>query len=303
MKLIKALLGLAVGLIVLLAVLVVVAFMYIDTAVKQGVERGGSYALQVPVTLDNADLGVFAGTLALTGLEVANPPGYDAPNFLSLQNAAVSLDTSTINQPVVTLPAFNLSDLTINLQRNDQRPNYAVILDNLKRLSTGGDAQPSPEGDAKKVIINQVSLRNITVNLDLLPAGGELTNTHVKLDEVILNNIGTASNGVTVSEATAIIVKALMSVIAETAGDLFPAELLTDLQSQLASLDTLGAGLTTAISGDIQKLGEDLTNQAQDAIDDAATKAKDAVDNAAEDLEEKAREGIGNLLPGQKKDD
>ena len=326
MKLIKALLGIFVGLLVLLVVLGVVAVMYFDSFIKAGVEKGGTYALQVPVTLDDADLGILSGELALTGLTVANPEGFSSPHFLSLGEAGVAVDPATINQPVITLPLFALADLDINLQRAEPGTNYSVILDNLKRLqsdSTDTPADPAPAGDEPKVIINEVILTNIKVNIDLLPltnnaaaaalnnaTGGQasdIAKTSITLDEVKLTDIGTAADGgtagVTISEATGIIVKALMSVIAETAPDLFPADLLADLKSQLASLDQLGPNVQALATGEIEKLGEDLQHKAQEALDGATDQAKDAVKDASKDLEEKAKEGLQGLIPGSSSDD
>lgn len=326
MKLLKALLGIGVGLLVLLVVLGIVAVMYIDNIAKTAVEKGGTYALQVPVTLDDADVGILSGELGLSGLTVANPDGFSSPHFLALGEGGVAIDPATANEPVITLPRFALTDLDINLQRAEPGTNYSVILDNLKRLqseSTDAPSDPAPAGDEKKVIINEVVLTNIKVNIDLLPltnnaaaaalndaTGGAAANvakTSITLDEVKLTDIGTAAEdgtaGVTISEATGIIVKALMSVIAETAPDLFPADLLADLKSQLASLDQLGPNVQALATGEIEKLGEDLQNQAKEALDNVTDEAKDAIDDAAKDLEEKAKEGLQGLIPGGKSDD
>ena len=64
----KIVFGLAVVGIALVAVLVGIVVVSIDTIAKQGVERGATYALQVPTTLDKADVGIMSGTFAMSGL-------------------------------------------------------------------------------------------------------------------------------------------------------------------------------------------------------------------------------------------
>ena len=82
----KLLIKIVVVLVLLLVIGVLTTFFFIDRIAKAGVEKGATYALGVPTTLKSADVGVFAGTFAMSGLNVANPEGFDKePHFLKLE--------------------------------------------------------------------------------------------------------------------------------------------------------------------------------------------------------------------------
>src|SRR5690554_6816935 len=92
----KILIGLlAVVLVVVIAVvvLVVVGVSQIDNLLKAGIERGGTYATGVSTTVDDVDVQLRKGTLDLSGLVLANPPGFDTPHFLALAETGMALNS------------------------------------------------------------------------------------------------------------------------------------------------------------------------------------------------------------------
>jgi hypothetical protein len=67
---------------VLLVVLVFVLFtMFGNKALKMGVETGGTAALKVPVSLQDANLSILGGKVELSGLNIKNPRRLSAPGF------------------------------------------------------------------------------------------------------------------------------------------------------------------------------------------------------------------------------
>lgn len=293
MKLIKRLIAVLVILVVLVGVGAFAALMYIDSIAKAAVERGGTYAMGVPTTLGSADVGIRKPGFYMKSLNVGNPTGYKSASFLTVGDGGVNVSLESLNKDVVELPRLALSDIQVNLEKAEGKANYQVILDNLKKLESGDPAQQPKESSGKKFVINEVDIRNVKVHVDLIPVGGSLTQVNITLDEVKLNNVGTAGKGVPLPELASIIVKALMSAIVDKGGGLLPGDLLGDLQGQLAqlkNLDELGV-----------KLQADMKQQAEKAIEGVKQDVEKKIDDTKKDVEKKLQEGLKGLIPGDKK--
>lgn len=314
MKILKLILIIAVLLVLLLIAGVLFALSQINAIAKTGIEKGSTYALGVNTTVASVNIGLFSGTFSMNGLNVANPQGYPGPHFLKLGNGSVAVSLASLNQPTIEVPTFSLSDLDVRLEKTDGAANYQVILDNLGRLSSGKPAdpnQPAPTGDEKKLVINELTLRNIKVHVDLLkPAGaigdvvGKATAIDIPIKEIKLTNVGktgtgVGGTGVTVSQLSSIIVQAVLAAVAENGAGVLPADLLGDLKGKLGNLDGLkGLGMQ-AVGGVTEKATEaakQVTEGAKEAVKDATKKGEEAVKKG----EEAVKKGLENLLPGKK---
>lgn len=294
MKLIKRLIVVVALLIILVVGVVIFALTRIDSLFKTAVEKGGTYALGVKTTLASADVELTQGKVSMSGLNVANPTGYKSDSFLGLGAGSVQVAIPTLNQPVIEVPMLNLSDITVNLEKTGGKANYQVILDNLSKLG-GGSSEPAPSGSQQKFIINNVDIRNVKVHVDLLPEGGQLTQVNVPIDEIQLKNVGTASKGLPAGELAEVIIKAVLAVVVEKGGGLIPAEMLGDLQSQLAKLgdlQSMGIEVQSKLGDAAQKALEDVKGQAEKGLEEGKKKVDDAVKDAQKKLED--------LIPGKK---
>ena len=81
----RKLLRLVLLLVVLVAVAVGVALYYVDSLAGTGIERGATYALGVPATVHEADVGLLGGTLRVDRLTVANPEGFKTPHLVAVK--------------------------------------------------------------------------------------------------------------------------------------------------------------------------------------------------------------------------
>jgi len=266
----------------------VVGWIMIDRVAASGVRSGTSYALGVDTELRKADVRVFGGRFALSGLRVGNPEGFDAPHFLALEDGRVDADLRTLLDDVVELPELRLEGLDVHLQRRGATSNYQVILDNLERLegAPAGEPEPAPEG--KGYIVRVVELRDITVHADLLPEGGEMTRASVRVPAITLRDVGTAADPVSLPEMTSIVVRALLTAAIEAPG--LPDGMLDDLRGRLEALGSLGAAKLDMARQEADKAADKARDAAEGLADDAA----DAIDSAAGGLGERLR----GLRPG-----
>ena len=295
-----------VGLVVLAIVLV---WVWIDSLAQSGVERGATYALDVPTTLEAADVGLLAGGITLTGLEISNPEGFDAPHFLTLDSADLDVSVGSLTSDTVEIPSLVLSGIDVRLERTTEGSNYKAILDNLSRFEKGEKAEPSPEG--KAFVIRTLEIRDVKVHVDAVPIGGtlgELASAELTVPELVLRDVGSGGRPMSVAELSAVILKTILASAIDVGGGVLPEDVLGELGGQLSSmlrLDQMGVG-------DIEGLGrqaaellgapvEDVAEQVQSALDDASSTAQDAVegvqDSIAEEAE-RARDRLGGLLGG-----
>lgn len=287
---IKKLVLLVVLLVVICIGAVVAAFFAIDSIAKRGIESGGTYAFGVPTTLDSASVGILGGTFSMSGLKVANPPGYGSSPFMSLGSGGVAVTLASLREPVVRLPRLSLDDLNVSLEKKGGTANYSVILGNLKKLSSGGSPKQSGGGE-KKFVIRELSLKNIKIAVNLLGAPGAVGNlakVTIPIDEIRLENVGqtgtgVAGTGVTMEQLSSIIVQAVLKAAAEQGGGILPAEILGELQGGLANLGNLDQ-LGMKVLADpkmLEKIGAGnatgAIEQGKKAVDDAAKKVTDLI--------------------------
>lgn len=297
-KLIKRLFALGFVLVVLVIGGIVLAVVNINSLAKTGIEKGGTYALGTNTTLQSANVGILGGTFSMNGLNVANPPGYKAPAFLSLGSGGVAVSFNTLSKPVVELPKLSLDNLNVALEKSGGKANFNVILDHIKKVADqAGGGGSGGGGGEKKFVVNELLLTNIKISVDLIGGPGDLTKVNIPIDEIKLNNVGktgtgVAGTGVTMSQLASIIVQAVLAAAADKGGGLLPADLLGDLQGGLAglgNLDNLGMSVAAKAQGTIEKIGGEAIKNVTDKIGGEAGK-----------VVEDATKKVTDLIPGLK---
>ena len=301
------------ALVAVVALLVVmgvgVIIMSINSIARKGIETAGTYAMGVPTTLDSASVGLFSGKFGLSGLNIANPAGYRGNQFFALGHGDLAISASSLRSDTIEVPLLALSDISLSLEKQGDKANYQVIMDNLAKLSKG-DAPPKPaaEGGAeKKLIINDLIIKNIKVRAELLGGGNALTDlvakaavADVTIPEIRLQNVGktgsgVGGSGVTVSQLSGIVMEAILSAVANSPGGLIPAELLGDLKGYLGKLGELSKLADVKSLGDV---GKAVGGKAGEAIKGVAETSQKAIDDLTKNVP-----GFGGLIPGQKKDE
>jgi uncharacterized protein involved in outer membrane biogenesis len=290
----KKLLKIVAALVVLLVIGVVVLFIYIDRIAKAGIEEGATYALDVPTTLNKASVGVFSGTFAMAGLNVANPQGYTTSHFLNMGQADTAVSLGSLLNDKIEVQLIHLADIDVNLEKKDGKANYDKILDNLKRFESSEPSTTEKQG--KKFVVHQIKIDNVVVHVDVLPIGGELTRVNVTVPQIMLKDIGSDTDqGVVIGDLTNIMVQAILRAVVEKGGDLLPKELLNDLGGALAQLK------------DLDKLGVTLTADTMKSVETVAEVGKQAIDTAAQGVGEATKKlgeatkdvpGVGKTLEG-----
>ncbi len=278
---IKKLAILAGALVVVLVVIVVIVFISIDSIAKAAIERGSTYALGVQTTLASADIGILSGEFAMSGLEVANPEGFESDHFLQLGEGFLAVSLGSLREDTVEVPTLALTGIDINLEKRGGKANYKIITDNLKRFESEDPGDEGAQADAgepgKRFVVHEIIIRDVNVKVDI-----GLTRMEVPIEEVRMTEIG--SESMTTAELTNRVVKMILAAIVKNGGQL-PADLVNELGGALAELGDIGNMTVTESVQAVGKIAEGLG----DGGDEVGKALGEAV------------EGLGGLFGEKKK--
>lgn len=284
----------------------------VDAMARDAVAGAASDALGVETTLTNLDIGLLSGTCRIEGLNVANPPGYEAPNFLAMKSGDVALTYGSLRDQTVELPYLRLTGIELNLEQEGKGGNYQVIMDNIGKGKTDEPAPPK-EGE-KGFIIRELTISGATANVTTNLLGKKTTK--VDLPQIKLTDIGSdTDNGAQLAKVTDMIVRAILLEIMRSGFDVLPREMIAQLTGGLEKLGPIGdinidainkigaeaLGGAADIAKDLTGVGKKLLDKDADngeAIKDIGETGKKAAESA-----EGIVKGIGGLFGKKKEDD
>ena len=154
--------------VILLVVAALVAgWLYLEPLVKGVVHKYGTQIVGTEVNLGGFSLNPLKGEVSISGLTVANPKGYSAPNLLSLGGVSVKVNPKSLLSDTIVVENVAISKPEITYEMPDfTTSNVMQIQQNVaKNTASSAKAEPSEEkaevkaentGASKKVIIRKV---------------------------------------------------------------------------------------------------------------------------------------------------
>lgn len=180
------------GIVVAIVVLLLVAYMAVDAIAASVLRSEGTSILGVKTDVSSIRLGLFSPETSVNGLVIANPPGFDKPEFLHLDRGVIAASVGTMLSSSITIPTVKLDGLTLDLEQIDGQLNATVIIDHVTK-ATAGDAGDA--GEPVHLTIGELEITNIKltargsiVNL----AGGKLDAT---IPSFVMKDVGTKTEG------------------------------------------------------------------------------------------------------------
>jgi hypothetical protein len=260
----KLLVRVVLGLVLLLLLAAGAALLFLDPIVGTAIGKGATYATGVEAKVDGVDVGLRDGSFEMTGLDLANPPGFSSPHFLKLGKARAHCDTGTVLSDRIEMQELTLEGLDVALERNAQGSNWSKILDHIEKVSGPDEEQPEKpsEGSQRSLTIRRIELRGVHVALTLgdVPVVG---GTHaLDLPPIVIEDFRTDGSVIEiVSKLTRAIVTSVLEQSARSGGGIFPKDVL-------ASLDQGLAGLRDELRGEARdRLQKELGEGAGKALD------------------------------------
>jgi hypothetical protein len=173
-------LGLAIG-IPLLAILIIM--INLDSFVRGGIQIGGTRALGVETRLKSADVSLWGRSIALRGLDVANPKGFSGPSFFKADLISVSAEVGALRKKEIHLYLVTLDRPEITYELASPKSNVAALMDNLK----GKGETPKPVAEKSqpvKLKIDRLTVSNAKVHAIVYGKSFDLA-----LGRVVMNNL------------------------------------------------------------------------------------------------------------------
>lgn len=252
--------------IVLLAVLILAAVVAIaidifaERALKTGIEVAATKALNVRVSVGKVDLSIMAGKLGISNLLINNPPGYQYDKLLELKDAQIEVDVKSLLGERVNVRKIKLDGVTVVLEQRGVTSNN--LQDVIKTVSDGRKAEGKSEKGGRKLHIDNLEISNVTVKAKLLPVPGKADTITLKLDPIVMTDLG-SDNKLDTAELSRKILIAIVTGVADKGTGVLPKEMTSAMKSTLDT--TIELGKTATKEG--KKLLEEGRNSGRELIE------------------------------------
>ena len=140
-------------------IIILVAILNVDYAVKNGIELYGSQALGVPVTVDRVMCNPFTGVLTVEGITIANPPTFTPAPLLHVDTMDVRV--AAISRELVTIKTLTLTGVTLHYEAG-----LPSNVDTLAAHFVTADDTAAPNFAIRRLIIRNGRAR---VSIPLIP--------------------------------------------------------------------------------------------------------------------------------------
>ena len=186
-----------IAILAIVAIAVVIALRYgageLDNVVASTVERYGSALTGTEVNVDGVNLELTAGRALVAGLTVGNPRGYETDYAVRIGSAIVSLDIGSLAGEVPVIEELVLDGALINAEQRDAASN----LTDIQKHATASSGEPQTR-EPGRIVVKRFRVRNASV---LVTSEHLSRPEELPLQDVIVNDIGSATGGATYSEA------------------------------------------------------------------------------------------------------
>lgn len=237
----KLLIRIGIVLAVLLVVAVLAVGLFLDGAVKKGVETYGPEFTKVSVKLDGVNLSVLSGSGSIKGLLVGNPEGFATPHAIKVDKASLSLSPGSVLSDKIVIKSIRIEGPEINYETGlTGGDNLHKILDNVTEATGGPSTNTASGKPAKKLQVDDFVITGAKVKVSVKGTGGAAA--PIILPDIHLTNLGQGPEGITPGELTKKIISQVSADVAKSA-----ASVVADLgKGAVKAVGEAGKGATDA---------------------------------------------------------
>ena len=210
----KILIGIA-AVIIVVVLAVVLLLGNIDKIVKGTLEDVGSELLGVPVRVASVKIKLKSGSGQITGLTIANPTGYSAPNAFQMDMIRLGLNLGSLGKQPLVVDELNIMNPAVQLEvKEDGTSNLKTLLNNIDKNSAKADKKAAEnttsdaisKGKPIRMSIGNLAITGVTVNVN---APGQAPQK-VVIPDIVEKNLGSGT-GLTPGEIGKLIVGRIIS--------------------------------------------------------------------------------------------
>jgi hypothetical protein len=254
----KKIFKIAVLLVIVLTAVLVALSVSIGSIIRKGVETVGPKITKTDMQLAGVNVSFLSGRGELTGFVLGNPEGYKAPSAISVGKASVALKPGSVFSDKIVIRSLRVQAPEITFEGGLKENNLTKILNNVESVT--GETSPTEPGQKKeptsgkepgqkKIEVDDFLLTGAKVKWVVPGMGGKTIN--VTLPDIVLKDLGTGEEGITVGE---LMQKVLGAVTEETIKAVGSA--MANLGSEAAeAAKNLGQGTVEGASKTLKNLG------------------------------------------------
>jgi len=205
----KLIIRLLLALVVVVILAVLAVGLFLDGAIKKGVETFGPKLTKVDIKLQSVSLSLLSGSGTIKGLVVGNPEGYKTPCAINVGAATLALKPGSLLSDKIIIKTINVQGPEITFETNLKNNNLSKILANVQEATGGGQAEPAkpqeptqPQGakPAKKLQVDEFVITGGKIHVSV--TGLVQGTATVPLPPIRLQDLGTGPEGITPAELT-----------------------------------------------------------------------------------------------------
>ncbi|MCI0505528.1 MAG: hypothetical protein L0Z73_05395 [Gammaproteobacteria bacterium] len=188
----KALLGLVILLIVVIAGGLYYVFTNLDTIAETAIEKYGSEATRTAVQVENVKISLAEGSATINGLSVANPEGFSLPTAFSLGEITTDINLDKTTGDLIVIDLINIAAPEVFYEINAERKgSLNVLKDNLDSGTTGtspaSTTTESSVGSTMTLDITRFVIQDAGLHAKVVPLNNKTYD--LKLPALPLNNL------------------------------------------------------------------------------------------------------------------
>jgi hypothetical protein len=139
--------------------------------IRGQIEAQGSKILGTPVTCADVDLSLLGGGVTLSGITIANIPGFEAKNLFELQEVAVNVSLMSLLGSTITVEEIRVNGPKVALETNKEgKRNLQELLAQIKaaqaQTAEEAPAEPAPAAEPSAtpgILLSRLTLDSMSV--------------------------------------------------------------------------------------------------------------------------------------------
>lgn len=204
-----------VTLVVILAILVVIGVGFyqvlanLDSIVARVIEEKGSEATGTPVTVGGVSIDLRGGSGTISGLEIANPPGFSSRPAIAFDEILVGIDPMAATSSPIVIGAVTVKGARVLMEQTTGGNNLRTLQEALQRPAA---AESEPDGPG--IVIERFLLEGARLEVDA-PQLEE--SVRAKVGRIELTDIGRPTDGAAATAVAKQIVTPIVRAALESA--------------------------------------------------------------------------------------
>lgn len=200
-------------LVVILAVLLGAAVMFLDRVILHGFNTAAPAVLGVDASLGDAQVKLLRGYVSLKDLHIGNPEGFKTDGLFDLGEVMVDVDMATIGSDPIVIDRVLVQGAGVTYEQGLRGNNIGALLEQLAREEEVEEVEQAEESEkpGKKIVIRQLDVEGTKLNVSLTAMMGAAV--PVPLPPIHLTGIGEESGGATVLETVQAIIGGVFAAV------------------------------------------------------------------------------------------